>query len=41
MEDLHKLFNGKITTEIGFPYHPEYMELINRKDNVEYIHIIF
>jgi hypothetical protein len=30
MEDLYKFFDGKVTTEIGWAYHPEYMELMNR-----------
>jgi hypothetical protein len=30
MKNLYKLFEGNITTEIGFAYHPKVMELMDR-----------
>jgi hypothetical protein len=32
VEDLCKLFDGKITTDMRIAYHPEYMELMNRPE---------
>jgi hypothetical protein len=32
MEDLYKLFEGKITTEIGFVYNPKFMEFTNKPE---------
>jgi hypothetical protein len=34
MEDLNKLFKGKITTEIGLANHPKFMELMDRPEGI-------
>jgi hypothetical protein len=36
MEDLQKLFDGKITTEIGLAYQPKIMELMGRLEVIPY-----
>jgi hypothetical protein len=37
MEDLYKLFDGKITTEIGLTYYPKLIELMDRLEVIPHL----